>query len=67
MCRSALGGVQLKCAVRPEGLRSPRLFSFCLDELIAGLNSTGIGCSIGGRTVNNVPVNQCVGKSFKDL
>jgi hypothetical protein len=25
-----------------------------MNELIAGLSSTGIGCSIGGTTVNNI-------------
>ncbi|XP_063381246.1 uncharacterized protein LOC134667759 [Cydia fagiglandana] len=44
----------LECGVRQGGLTSPRLFNLYMDELIAGLSGTKIGCSIGGTTVNNI-------------
>lgn len=45
---------RLTCGVRQGGLSSPRLFNLYMDELIARLSSTGIGCSVGGTTVNNI-------------
>jgi exonuclease III len=45
---------RLECGVRQGGLTSPRLFNLYMDELIDGLSSTGIGCSIGGTMVNNI-------------
>ncbi|XP_047992679.1 uncharacterized protein LOC125231282 [Leguminivora glycinivorella] len=45
---------RLDCGVRQGGLSSPRLFNLYMDELIAGLSSTNIGCSVGGTTVNNI-------------
>ncbi|XP_045503537.1 uncharacterized protein LOC123700380 [Colias croceus] len=44
----------LECGVRQGGLTSPRLFKFYVDELIGGLNRTGVGCSIDGKFVNNL-------------
>ncbi|XP_059045272.1 uncharacterized protein LOC131841057 [Achroia grisella] len=44
----------LACGVRQGGLSSPALFSMYVDDLIEGLSSTGIGCSIHGTIVNSI-------------
>jgi hypothetical protein len=40
--------------VRQGGLLSPTLFTVYMNELIEGLNATGVGCFISGKCVNNL-------------
>lgn len=44
----------LECGVRQGGLTSPLLFNLFMDQLIAGLSSTHVGCHIDNVCVNNI-------------
>jgi hypothetical protein len=45
---------RLECGVRQGGLSSPLLFSLYMNGLIDELSRAGVGCSIGGKFVNNI-------------
>ncbi|KAJ8736642.1 hypothetical protein PYW08_007298 [Mythimna loreyi] len=45
---------RLECGVRQGGLTSPRLFNLYINELIEGLSSTSVGCTIDGTCINNI-------------
>ncbi|XP_059057457.1 uncharacterized protein LOC131851051 [Achroia grisella] len=45
---------RLRCGVRQGGLSSPALFSLYVNDLIDGLSSARIGCSIHGNMINSI-------------
>ncbi|CAG9138100.1 unnamed protein product [Plutella xylostella] len=45
---------RLECGVRQGGLSSPTLFNLYVDDLIAELSGTKVGCHIDGICVNNI-------------
>ncbi|XP_061723701.1 uncharacterized protein LOC133529924 [Cydia pomonella] len=45
---------RLECGVRQGGLTSPRLFNLYINSLIEELTGAGIGCSVGGKIMNNI-------------
>ncbi|XP_047997279.1 uncharacterized protein LOC125234903 [Leguminivora glycinivorella] len=45
---------RLECGVRQGGITSPDLFNLYVNDLIAGLRSTRVGCHIGGVCVNSL-------------
>jgi exonuclease III len=44
----------LECGVRQGGLSSPTLFNLYINDLIAALSGTRLGCHIDGVSVNNI-------------
>lgn len=44
----------MECGVRQGGVTSPRLFNLYVDNLIDGLSSLPVGCTIDGVSVNNL-------------
>lgn len=47
-------GYKAECGVRQGGLTSPLLFNMYVNQLIVELSGTRVGCSIGGKMVNNI-------------
>ncbi|XP_063372171.1 uncharacterized protein LOC134660369 [Cydia amplana] len=45
---------RLECGVRQGGLTSPKLFSLYVDRLIGELSNAMVGCSVGGKFINNI-------------
>ncbi|XP_050684520.1 uncharacterized protein LOC126979317 [Leptidea sinapis] len=45
---------RLECGVRQGGLSSPMLFNLYVNELIVGLSSERVGCSVDGVYINNI-------------
>ncbi|KAG7305138.1 hypothetical protein JYU34_010626 [Plutella xylostella] len=45
---------RLECGVRQGGLSSPKLFCLYVNRLIEELSNAMVGCSIGGKFVNNI-------------
>ncbi|XP_050663970.1 uncharacterized protein LOC126964740 [Leptidea sinapis] len=45
---------RLECGVRQRGLSSPMLFNLYVNELIVGLSSERVGCSVDGVCINNI-------------
>ncbi|XP_060810118.1 uncharacterized protein LOC132904218 [Amyelois transitella] len=45
---------RLECGVRQGGITSPKLFNLYVNDLIVGLSSMRVGCSIDGVVINNI-------------
>lgn len=45
---------RLNCGVRQGGLTSPKLFNLYMNRLIEELSNTPMGCSVGGKVINNI-------------
>lgn len=45
---------RLECGTRQGGLTSPKLFNLYINELMVGLSSARVGCSIDNVCINNI-------------
>lgn len=51
---SLSGAYRLECGVRQGGLSSPKLFNLYVNDLVAGLSSERVGCSVDNVFINNI-------------